>query len=354
MDNRPEILYESKHTAADLEQLRNTHKIWVERNEYDSQLEELFFINNPAAKFDPNKDKLLADFISGRTKASKNFTGNYIYYPWRGGFVHVLEEDEYFKVRTNRNRNIISEEDQRKLYNANVAILGLSIGGGMAANLAYSGIARNMKLADFDTLSLSNLNRVQESVMDLGQTKSGIVAHRIYEANPYANLKFYEKGLNDSNLSEFINGDPKPGLIFEEIDDFEMKIRIRLEAKKAGVPVIMLTNLGDRLLIDVERYDLDKDLAVFNGLIGNLDEEILNKPITEEDKKKYAILLVGKENLPKNVYASVLEINKTLVGRPQVMSTVSMGTGLASYLARRLFLEKLDSGRKLIDISSFI
>lgn len=353
MNHVPVILDSNIHTIADLNEFLTANHIWEKRDEYKLQLEELFYILNPSAKINPNQDKLLSDFVSSHVNTNKSFSGNYVYYPWNGNLIHILDEEKYFLVRTNRNRNIINEEDQKKLYNTNIAIAGLSIGGGMAINLVHSGMAKNMKLADFDTLSLSNLNRVQESVIDLGRTKSDILAHRIYAINPYVNLKFYDKGLNSSNLSDFI-GDPKPQLIFEEIDDFEMKIRLRLEAKKARVPVIMLTNLGDRLLIDVERYDLDKDLPIFNGLLGNLDKEILSNPVTEEDKKKYAIQLVGKENLPNNVYESVLEINKTLVGRPQIMSTVSIGAGMASYLTRRLFLGKLDSGRKLIDISNFI
>jgi hypothetical protein len=352
----PIILSENTHDLADLDDLKNSNKIWSISDYYKEQLEELFFILNPSAKISVNSQQLLQVFIQQRIKTSEGkFVGSWVYYPWNGQLVHVLGADDFFIVRTNRNKNIITTDEQSKLYKFKIAILGLSIGNGMALSLAYSGISEKMILADHDTLELSNLNRIRTGVDDLGLSKIEITCKQIYEINPYAELELFDKGVNGKNINDFINGKVKPELIFEAIDDFEMKIKIRIEAKKAHIPIIMLTNLGDRLLIDIERYDLDPNLVMFNGLIGDVAEEILNNPILEQDKQRYAIAIVGKENITKRVLDSVMEVNKTLVGRPQVMSMVTIGGGVAAYLARRLVVGPvLSSGRYIIDFESQI
>jgi tRNA threonylcarbamoyladenosine dehydratase len=182
-----------------------------------------------------------------------------------------------------------------------------------------------------------------------------MTARMIYEINPHAELHMFSEGLNNDNLDNFLNGDPKPRVIFEAIDDFEMKIRVRLAAKQAKVPVVMLTNLGDNILVDVERYDTDHNTKIFNGLIGDLAEDILNTKITEEDKKRYAVGLVGKDNVPERALRSLPELGKTLVGRPQIMSTVTAASGLAPLIFRKIILgDELPSGRKLIKLNEVV
>ena len=133
-----------------------------------------------------------------------------------------------------------------------------------------------------------------------------------------------------------------------------MKIKLRLFAKKKRVPLIMLTNLGDSILIDIERYDTDSSLEIFNGKIGDVGERILNGEISKEEEKLYAIKIVGKENIPKRVLDSVMNIGATLVGRPQLGSTVSIGAGIGSYFARRIALgEPVISGRTLVKFDEF-
>jgi len=150
-------------------------------------------------------------------------------------------------------------------------------------------------------------------------------------------------------LHDFLYGDPQPQLIFEVIDDFKMKVRLRIEARKARIPVIMPTNLGDNILVDVERYDLDPSLPLFNGLIGDTPEKILQSEITETEKVEFVIKITGREHIPARALQTLYEINRTLVGRPQLYSTVTVGGGLASYLARRFLLGKfLPSGRQFL------
>ncbi len=349
----PIILYEGQYSRKELDELKRKNKIWKINDIYEKQLEELFEILNPQERLSKEFFIKQTKFVSARTKNGNS--GNWIYYPWNGYLVHAVNEKDYFLLRTNRNREIISREEQNKLYDSLVGFIGLSIGSHFALNLAYSGISKTMKLAEFDEVSTSNLNRVRARLKDIKLPKIELLSREIYEIDPYAKILLFNQGLNEGNLVPFFTQGKKLEIVFEAIDDFEMKIRLRLEARRQKVPVIMLTNLGDNLLIDIERYDLNSSLPLFNGLIGNTPEEIIGAKISEKDKIKYAIKIVGEKYLSNRLLKSLDQINKTLVGRPQIFSTVNVGGGLAAFLARKLILDKtLKSGRFLISLGKLL
>ena len=334
----PLILYENKNSVNDLEKLKKNYKIWKTYDIYDRQEKELFEILFPSITTSPTSKSAFIKFKTKRKKRSNVLQGNWIYFPWNGNLIHTVNEKEYYTLRTNRNKNLITADEQKMLNDACVGIVGLSVGSSIAIGLAYQGIAQTMKLAEFDTLETTNLNRVRATISHIGTPKIHIAAQQIYEINPYSKLHLFSEGLTKNVLKQFLTKNPKPRIIFEIIDDFEIKIHLRFMARSLRIPVVMLANLGDSVLIDIERYDLDKTLPLFHGVLGKLPEEILDNP--NEDKNKYAVAIVGKENVPKRALESVREIGKTLVGRPQLASTITIGSGLASYLVRHLLLDK--------------
>ena len=170
-------------------------------------------------------------------------------------------------MRTNRNRNLITLIEQKKLEKSTIGIIGLSIGSAFARNFVQQGIARNLKLVEFDSLETTNLNRIYAMIADLGSLKLQIIAKQIYDLDPYWRLDFNTRGINTRNLHNFLMGSERVGLIFEAIDDLKMKIRLRLAARKYHIPVVMFTNLGDRVMVDIERYDKDKNLKLFKRYV---------------------------------------------------------------------------------------
>lgn len=322
--------------------------IWKVRDIYEIQLREIFCITHPFLKQNINYRMLEKKFLKKR-KSTSDLCGNWIYFPWNGILLHTVNEKEYFELRTNRNKNLITQSEQNILAKSVIAVFGLSVGSHVATALAYNGIGSFIKLAEFDTLDTTNLNRIRAQVDQIGEQKISITAQQIYEINPYASLKLYPHGLMKNNLADIIVKKPIPNIIFEMIDSFEMKIHLRLKARKLKIPVVSLWNIGDQILIDIERYDLHKNLPLFNGAIGNVPERILNNPdVTDAMKHQYAVSLAGKKNIPKRAIESILEIGKTLIGRPQLMSTVSVSGGLSVFFAKQILLGKLiKSGRKI-------
>jgi tRNA threonylcarbamoyladenosine dehydratase len=351
----PIILFDGNYTEKDLQNFRKKHKIWKEIDVYEDQLRELFEIQQPYKLTSATFKKELAEYLSKQLDKNSKIKGNWIYFPWNGHFVHTVAEEDYYDLRTNRNRHIITDKEQKILYDSCVGFLGLSIGQHMALGLAYNGIAKHMKLAEFDTLSTSNLNRVHAGIKDIGKAKNELASELLYEINPYQEITNYTEGLTGKTLHDFFDNRSKLNIVFEACDDFKLKIKVRIEARKRRIPVIMLTNLADSILIDIERYDLDPKLPLFHGLLGDLPQEIIANEISEKDKVRYAKDLVGVEFIPTRVLQTLYDINKKVVGRPQLNSTVTVAGGLAAYLARRILLKKhVWSGRKHISFNTLL
>lgn len=349
--SQPVILHEGRFNSSDLVTLRK-HRIWRTIDVYENQLRELFEIKHPEylsnSTFGAQKSKFV------RIQAKKG--GSWIYLPWSGNLIHMVGHGDFAQLVTNRNKNLITAKEQDILNTAKLGVMGLSVGSGISSALAYSGIGSTIKLADFDTLETCNLNRLRAGVHQIGMAKIDIAAQHIYEANPYLTVQRFYGGVKESNLDDFFNGGSRLDIIFDEIDDFKMKIMLRLKAKENKIPVIMFTNLGDNILIDIERYDLDNKPKLFNGLIGDVPNEILNQDkLSLEDLKKYAVSLIGPHYIPTRALASLPEIGKTLVGRPQLYGTVVVDGGIAAYISRNILLGKpIKSGRYFVRFADLV
>lgn len=345
----PVILKPGTFSSTDLQSLREQKGSVTVVDIYEKQLQELYEIQFPSDK----ELKGLDAFIN--EKGTGDVNGAWVYYPWLNKLLHCVGSEDLFALRTNRNKLIIDESEQQKLANVVVGIAGMSVGAGIASALAHSGISRRMKLSDFDRLSTSNLNRLKESIVNVGKPKIELAAQHIYELDPFAELELLSEGLTDENLESFFSR-PNIDIVIDEIDDFKMKVRLREEAKSRGVPLIMFTSLGDNILVDVERYDLDNEQQIFNGLLGDVAKEISDKQeISPEDEKRYAVELVGADYVPTRAITSVGQIGSSLVGRPQLYSTIAIDGGLASYVVRQVVLHnRPHSGRFFIKIADLL
>ncbi len=347
---KPLILREGDFKKRDLEKIRITRKIWKIIDVYKDQLSELFEILNPNQ---PQNGHRLSEFLKENSSPNPDLKGSWVYFPWTGLLVHMLNELDYYTLRTNRNKDIINDNEQKILKNFAVGIAGLSIGSNMALTLAHLGISKNLKIADFDTLTTSNLNRVPAGIHNIGLNKAVLAAQKLYDIDPFTDLQIFANGLNKQNLENFLAGKKKLSIVVDAIDDFEIKIHLRMVAKKLRIPVLMVTNLGDSCLVDVERYDLNQKTEFFNGLLGTLSKEILESKLTETDKTRFAAKIVGVEHIPTKALESLSKIGNALVGRPQLASTVSIGAGIATYIIRKIAVEgKWPSKRLLLHFDS--
>src|SRR5690606_8877090 len=112
----------------------------------------------------------------------------------------ILEEEDFIKLRTSRNRYKISDAEQKALFTKKIGIIGLSVGQSVALSLAMERSFGELRIADFDTLDLSNMNRIRTGLYNLGLSKSWMVAREIAEIDPFLKVTVYDQGITEENM----------------------------------------------------------------------------------------------------------------------------------------------------------
>jgi molybdopterin/thiamine biosynthesis adenylyltransferase len=267
------------------------------------------------------------------------------HYPWRRAVVAVLGPRGFRALRLDRNRNMITAAEQERLGTLRIGVAGLSVGHVIAHTLAAQGLCGELRLADFDELELSNLNRVPATVFDLGVNKATVTARRIAELDPYLPVRVLDAGLTYDTVDEFLDG---LDVVVEECDSLEMKAVVRQGAKARGIPVLMATS--DRGLVDVERFDLEPQRPILHGLLGELDLALL-PGMSNRDKIPHMLRHLEAERLSPRTAASLVEVDHSLSTWPQLAGDVTLGATALAEAVRRIGLgEPLGSGRTRIDV----
>jgi molybdopterin/thiamine biosynthesis adenylyltransferase len=271
------------------------------------------------------------------------------YYPWRKTLVRMVGPRGYRTLRVDRNRLKVTPAEQTRLGRLRVGIIGLSVGHAIAHALAMEGLCGELRLADFDTLETTNLNRLPGTVFDISQNKAVLAAQRIAEIDPYLGVSVFPAGFTTENADRFMAG---LDLVIEECDSLDIKILVREIARQRRVPVIMATS--DRGLFDVERFDLEPDRQLFHGLLGDISLDDL-AGLSIKDKIPFLLKVLDASEISTRGAASMVEIGKTVSTWPQLSSDVILGAATAAAVVRRIGTgESLPSGRLRIDIDEYI
>ncbi|MCF6387037.1 Rv1355c family protein [Mycobacterium sp. MBM] len=271
--------------------------------------------------------------------------GTWAFYPWRRTAVAVLGPRGFRTLRLDRNRNSITATEQDRLGELTVGVAGLSVGHIIAHTLAMQGVCGRLRLADFDELELSNLNRVPATVFDLGVNKAIVAARRIAEIDPYLPVEVFDTGLHADTLDAFVEG---LDIVVEECDALHIKAVLRIAAQQRRIPVLMATS--DRGIVDVERFDHEPGRPILHGLLGQLDIDLL-PGMTNREKIPHILRHLEADRLSARIAASLIEIDKSLSTWPQTAADVGIGACALTEAVRRIGLgEELRSGRTRLDI----
>lgn len=315
-----------------------------------AQLRDLLRTRHPARKLSEGKiDEMLHTHLGNQSPLEY---GVWVYYPWSRRLVHLLDEAEFVELRTNRNQYKITLGEQATLATKRIGVVGLSVGQTVAVTLAMERSCAELRLADFDQLDLSNLNRIRTGLHNLGISKVIATAREIAELDPFLNVVCFTAGITDENCEEFLLAGGRLDVLVEECDGIDAKFRLRYAARRHGIPVVMDTS--DRGMIDVERFDLERTRPIFHNLIEELDPVVL-RGLTTEEKVPYVLRIIGSETLSTRMRASLLEIDQSISTWPQLASAVAHGGAAAADVVRRICLDQTRvSGRFFIDLETLI
>lgn len=158
-------------------------------------------------------------------------------------------------------------ETRRRLESAVVGFAGVSVGGNVLEGWLREARPQRVKVADPDWVELTNLNRGERmSLRHVAQSraarfdprnpyevqrvsKAAYIAYESSLVDPFTSYYVYEEGLTSANLARFLDGDgdePKLDVLVEEMDDPDLKIQVREEARRRGIDVIMMSDFGHR------------------------------------------------------------------------------------------------------------
>lgn len=322
------------------------------RDTFDRQIRELCAIRHPSVY--PASE----EFASLQKETEQKVTGGaplwqsgvWAYFPWKKALVHLVEQAEYLELRTARNRNLITAEEQEKFANGVVGIAGLSVGNSCALAIVLQGGAHSIRLADPDTLDATNLNRIRAGVDGLGMPKVNIAAQQIYEINPYAQITLFPEGVTPENVSGFLDG---LDVAVDEMDSLPLKVLLRVEAKKRGIPVVMATDNGDNALLDIERYDQDPNLPLFSNRLGDITPDFFKREFAPQERAALATKVVGPFDVVPRMQDSLLEVGKTLYSWPQLGGAALVGGSAVAYCVRKILTgEPLSTGRQHVSLDA--
>lgn len=131
----------------------------------------------------------------------------------------------------------IGTDLQNKFAQTTVAICGL---GGLGSNIAFA-LARagvgQLILIDFDQVELSNLNRQQYKVAQIGNYKTDALSQSIKEIAPYVTIQTHTKALNKNNYQLLLS---KADIICEAFD---------LPEEKSKLVDFVLEHMPDKYLV---------------------------------------------------------------------------------------------------------
>ena len=130
-----------------------------------------------------------------------------------------------------RNRGLISPEEQEKLRNSRVAIAGMGgVGGIHLETLARLGIGR-FTIADPDVFEVANTNRqVGATCSTMGRSKAEVMAEIARDINPEVDIRIFSDPIDAENADEFLS---EADLFIDGVDFFSIGLRRMLFQKAA-------------------------------------------------------------------------------------------------------------------------
>ena len=202
--------------------------------------------------------------------------------------------------RFNRLVPLIGQDDFYKLSQSRVLVLGLGGVGSYAVEaLARSGVG-HLVLIDFDEIALHNINRqIQALSSTVGQKKVQVMAARVQEINPAAEVKALCQRVTPENVARFFN--QPSDCVIDAIDDVPGKIALIKYCREQGIPLISAMGTGNKL--DISRLRIEdisqtsvcplcrsvrrklREIGIENGVtVVYSDEEPLTKGLVEGER----------------------------------------------------------------------
>lgn len=176
-----------------------------------------------------------------------------------------------------RNELLLGREAVEHLGRARVAIVGLGAVGSFALEaLARAGVGR-FRLADFDEVRPSNLNRHLAALHStLGRKKVEAAAMHVADINPECQVEAVELFADETTFPQILAG--PPDVVIDAIDSVGPKSALLSAAVRAGARAVIscmgAANRGDPLAVKVAPLSKTRDCPLAREVRSRVPKEL--------------------------------------------------------------------------------
>jgi hypothetical protein len=218
--------------------------------------EELASAAHAAGAFEPDYGSYVFDRVAGNL---------YLVAPEPWHRIALVVSNS--KIMTDPAGRLSWSEIRRRLEGAVLGFAGASVGGNLLEGWLREARPKCVKLADPDRVELTNFNRCERvslrhhvgsrsqrsDLRDSRQTprvsKAEYLAYEQQLVDPYLDVHVYREGLTPDNLQRFLLGDgqsePPIDILVEEMDNLDLKVEARRQAREHHVDVLMISDVGN-------------------------------------------------------------------------------------------------------------
>ena len=156
----------------------------------------------------------------------------------------LVQETFSYEEAFSRHRGLIDRQEQERLRQCRVAIVGMGgVGGIHLVTLARLGIGA-FHIADPDRFELANFNRQYgATTRSLGQGKAEVMADEARAINPELRLRVFPEAITPENVGAFLDG---VDVLVDGIDFFAIEARrlVFREARRRGIWALTAGPIG--------------------------------------------------------------------------------------------------------------
>ena len=258
---------------------------------------------------------------------------------------YINDNNLFYEKAFNRNIGLLTEEEQNKLRDTKVAIVGMGgVGGFHLISLVRLGIGK-FNIADMDTYELANIQRQCGAFMDtLGENKSEVMRKIALSINPHLEIKSFNQGISPENILEFM---ADADVLIDGIDFFSINER-RLMFKEARDKCIYAVTAGP--------LGFSSAMLVFSPDGMSFDEYFdINDDMTYLEK----IVAFGVGLAPASLHMNYLDLNKVDLNSkkgPSLVSACNLCSSLVLTEIMKIILnkKKLKSAPNYIQFDPFL
>jgi hypothetical protein len=246
--------------------------------------------------------------------------------------IRAASPDVFYAQLTSRNRGLVGDEEQQRLRHTTILVAGCgSIGGAVVEPLVRLG-AERLVLAEPDGYELHNLNRQQARLADVGRNKAHVLAERVREVNPHADVRVDGRGVTADNTGDLV---ARAGLIIDGVDvtssqALGCKYALHVEAQRQGVPVVCGYDIAGTQLVLVYDYRA-RSLPVLGG-------RLAGRAVTDLHPLRFLARVVPLRAVPVEMFG---ELRRQLAGGSTAFPQLVYSAQLFGVLACRVVLDLL-------------